>query len=100
MSNQPGSEGARGSIPASIGCIVERFREFEFELHHLCGRDPEFRSVCEDYQLAVSARRHWEETPGGERWAEEYRCFLMELEDEILAHVGALRSSGRRCGRP
>lgn len=100
MSIQPGSERTRGSMPGKIGFIVGRFPEFEFELYHLCSRDPDFRSLCEDYQLAVSARRYWQQTPGGERWAEEYRCFLLELEDEILAHVSALRSSGRRSERP
>jgi hypothetical protein len=62
---------------------IARFPAHEFLLRRLHASDPEFRVVCEDYELALRALRHWETImPDSER-AEEYRRWVRELEDEI-----------------
>lgn len=71
-----------------VFAIVARFPEREFEIRQRCVRDPEFRSVCADYEEAAAALRHWRKaaTEGDQR-AEEYQSLLEELGAEILAQL-------------
>ena len=53
-------------------------------------RDPEFRSVCDDYGDVQRALEHWQAAgqAAPERVA-EYREILEELEAEVLANLQA-----------
>ena len=48
-------------------------------------KDPDFRSLCEDYTACVDALRHWTESrePEAQARVTEYRTIIDELEDEI-----------------
>ncbi len=76
--------------------IIDRFPRREFEIRQRCASDQQFRSVCEDYEEASAALRHWEKAAReGDRRVEEYRLFLTELEAEVLAQ---LDRPGRNAG--
>ena len=68
-----------------IAAIVGRLPEQELAIRRLCNRDPDFLGICEDYDDAEAALRHWE--GAGDAYtarAEEYRQLLGEIEDEVL----------------
>ena len=55
--------------------------------------DPEFLSLCEDYDACVDAFRYWtksKETEAKTR-VNEYRALIQELEDEINQALVALK---------
>ncbi|MGE3990843.1 hypothetical protein [Pseudorhodoplanes sp.] len=71
-----------------IVSIVARFPGREFEIRQRCIRDPEFRSVCADYEEAAAALQHWQKAEAeADRRVEEYRSLLEELGAEILAQL-------------
>ena len=78
-----------------VACIVGRFPERELAIRRLCAHDPDFVAICEDYDEAVGALRHWQAvgTPGDPR-TEDYRLLVTDLETEILARLD--RSRDRR----
>jgi hypothetical protein len=47
--------------------------------------DPEFSTLCEDYDACVKALRYWTESkvPEAEARVNEYRTIIKELEEEI-----------------
>ena len=63
-------------------------------IRRLHARDPDFRSICDDYGLAQRALKHWEAVgqaaPGR---VEEYREIVQELEAEVLAILQAFEGS-------
>lgn len=70
----------------SIDLLVSRFRRHEFAIRRLYVRDPEFRSVCDDYGEVRRALAHWQSTDQAEpERVAEYRRMLEELEAEALA---------------
>lgn len=72
--------------------IIDRLPQREFEIRQRCVTDQQFRSVCEDYEEAAAALRHWEKAAReGDRRVEEYRFFLTELEAEILTQLDSPR---------
>ena len=72
-------------MASKIAAVVTRFPLRELEIHRLCARDPKFEEICEDYDEALQALRHWEGAgPAGATQAEDYRRILDELEAEIL----------------
>jgi hypothetical protein len=74
-----------GSVP-SIDLLVSRFPRHEFAIRRLYARDPEFRSICDDYGEVQRALEHWQATDQAvpARGA-EYCQMLEELEAEALA---------------
>jgi hypothetical protein len=64
--------------------FLTRFPLHEFTLRRLHSSDPDFRSLCADYQAATSALARWKEH---ENRAEEYRKIILELEDEALEYI-------------
>jgi hypothetical protein len=71
-----------------VFAIVARFPTREFEIRQRCVRDPEFRSVCADYEEAAAALRYWQKAATeGDRRVEEYQSLLDELEAEILERL-------------
>ncbi|RYH07795.1 hypothetical protein [Tropicimonas sp. IMCC6043] len=72
-----------------LSALVERFPERELEILRLCARDTEFRYVCEDYEAAVKALRHWQSVDTNALRVVEYRQLAGEIADEITERLGA-----------
>lgn len=77
----------------SLPGLLERFQARELEIHRLCARDVEFRSVCEDHEVALKALQHWESVAQNSVRAEEYRQLAGELADEIASRLDAASAS-------
>jgi uncharacterized protein YdcH (DUF465 family) len=77
-----------------MGTLVRRFPQHASKIRRLRARDPDFRSICDDYDLAQHALKHWE--AAGQAAPErviEYREILKELEEEALAILEAPEGS-------
>lgn len=66
--------------------IRKRFPEKSETIDFLMVEDPEFRTMCEDYDDCVNACRYWSHSkePDAETRINEYRTLIQELENEIL----------------
>ena len=53
--------------------------------------DPEFLSVCEDYDACIEALRYWAQSnePEAATRLNEYNTLVRELEEEIIGVVAA-----------
>jgi hypothetical protein len=73
-----------------IGTLSRRFPLHASKIRRLQARDPDFRSICNDYDDTWRALKHWEAASQAapERVA-EYRQMLNELEAEALAILEA-----------
>ena len=71
--------------------ILERFPEKIHTLTLLMGEDPEFLSVCEDYEACIEALRYWARSnePEAATRINEYNTLVRELEEEITQVVAA-----------
>jgi hypothetical protein len=82
---------AGGAVPSS-DLLVSRFPRHEFAIRRLYVRDPEFRSVCDDYGAVQHALEH---LPAADQAAPgrsaEYRQMLEELKAEALAMLEACK---------
>jgi hypothetical protein len=69
-----------------IEALACRFPQHASKIRRLQARDPDFRSICDDYGEAQRALQYWEAVgqaaPGR---VEEYREMVKELEAEVLA---------------
>ena len=67
--------------------ILKQFPEKSHTINHRMNEDPEFRGLCEDYDVCVKALRHWEQSkkPEAKTRVNEYRTLIQELEGEIRA---------------
>jgi hypothetical protein len=65
--------------------IQERFPDKKHTIDLLIAEDPEFLTLCEDYDACVNALRYWAESkaPEAEARVNEYRVLVCELEEEI-----------------
>ena len=72
-------------------CILERFPEKIQTLTLLMAEDPEFLSVCEDYDACIEALRYWAQSnePEAATRLNEYNTLVRELEEEIIGVVAA-----------
>jgi hypothetical protein len=77
----------------SLSGLLERFPSRELDIHRLCARDAEFRSVCEDYEVALKAFQHWESVAQNAVRADEYRQLAGEIADEIAERLDAASAS-------
>jgi hypothetical protein len=77
-----------------IEALACRFPQHASAIRRLHARDPDFRSICDDYDDAQRALKHWEAAgrAAPERVA-EYREILKELEEEALAILKAFEGS-------
>jgi hypothetical protein len=74
----------------SIDVLVKQFPRHEFAMRRLYVRDPEFRTICDDYGAVRRALEHWQATDRtAPRRVAEYRQMLEELEAEALAMLKA-----------
>jgi hypothetical protein len=71
--------------------ILERFPDQRDRIALLMAKDPEFRSICEDYEDCVNALRYWVQSkePDAETRSIEYRTLILELEEEITQALAA-----------
>jgi hypothetical protein len=71
-----------------VAHLLARFPERELAIRRLFARDARFKEVCEDYEDASKALRHWEAAgSSGEAKAEDYRRIVAELEADVLAYL-------------
>jgi hypothetical protein len=77
-----------------IETLARRFPQHASNICRLRARDPDFRSICDDYDAARRALKHWEAAgqAAPERVA-EYRQMLTELEAEALAILQAFEGN-------
>jgi hypothetical protein len=73
--------------------ILEQFPEKSHVIAHLIEEDPEFLTMCEDYDTCVNALRYWEQSkkPEAKTRVDEYRSLVRELEEEISQALVALK---------
>lgn len=71
----------------NLSALGERFPARELEIHRLRAQDAEFRRVCEDYEVAMKALRHWEHVENNAVRAAEYRQIATEIAAEIAARL-------------
>lgn len=69
-------------------------KEFPDQKHHiddLLAKDPEFFSLCEDFDACVNALRYWmrSQEPEAKTRADEYRALVRELKEEIAQSLSA-----------
>jgi hypothetical protein len=71
--------------------IRELYPEKKDILDLLMAKDPEFFTLCEDYDTCLNALKHWSESqaPEAETRVSEYRTLLRELQEEILQTLEA-----------
>jgi uncharacterized protein YdcH (DUF465 family) len=74
--------------------LARRFPQHAAKIRRLRARDPDFRSICDDYDDARRALKHWQAAgqAAPERVA-EYREILTELEAEALAILQAFEGN-------
>jgi hypothetical protein len=77
----------------SLPGLLERFPARELEIRRLCARDDDFRSVCEDHEVALKALQHWESVAQNAVRADEYRQLAGEIADEIAVRLDAASAS-------
>jgi hypothetical protein len=81
-----------------LAALLERLPQHELAIHRLCASDPVFGSICEDYEEAQAALRHWRYAASADAVkAEHYQHLVAELEAEILEgleHARRRPSSG------
>ena len=65
--------------------IRERFKDKSHIMDLLMAEDPEFLTLCEDFDACVKALRYWADSKASEAEARanEYRTLVRELEEEI-----------------
>jgi hypothetical protein len=75
---------------SKIAGLVNRFPDRELAIRRLYACDADFRAVCDDYEEALRALRHWQAT-GDEAKTEDYRQLVDDLGAEVLAIVDGPR---------
>lgn len=74
------------------GSLAERFPDQAERFDRLIREDDLFQAICEDYEEAVRAHRHFAaETDGADTRAEDYRQIVQELEAEAAAVLSTAR---------
>lgn len=85
--------------------LISRFPRLELSITRLHRDDPEFRSICEEMEMADAARVRWRDMPDR---ADEYQRIFDRLQDEFLddlsqksreAFVRAVKQEARDDGR-
>ena len=74
-----------------IGYILERLPEKSHLIHLRMEKDPDFATLCEDYNDCVNALLYWSRSkaPEAETRAAEYRIIISEIEEEICQELAA-----------
>ena len=66
--------------------IRERFPDKKQSIDRLLAEHPEFLSLCDDYDVCVTALRYWSKSgePEAEIRVNEYQTIARELEEEVV----------------
>jgi hypothetical protein len=74
--------------------IRECFPDKKHTIDLLMAKDPEFLTLCEDYDACVDALRYWAKSkqPEAEIRVNEYRILVRELQQEISQALLAMES--------
>ncbi|RYH06633.1 CoA transferase [Tropicimonas sp. IMCC6043] len=68
----------------NLQTLISRFPGLELSITRLYRDDPEFRSICEEIEMADTARARWQDMPDR---ADEYQRIFDRLQDEFLDHL-------------
>ena len=73
--------------------IRERFPDKNHAIDLLIAENPEFRAICEDYDVCIKALRYWikSKDPEAEIRVNEYSTLVQELEEEVTQALSALK---------
>jgi len=73
--------------------IRERFPEKKHRIDRLMANDPEFLTLCEDYDTCVNALEYWAKSnePEAEIRVNEYRNIADGLEEEVIEALSAMK---------
>ena len=65
--------------------IREQFKDKSHIIDLLMAEDPEFHTLCEDFDACVNAFRYWADSkaPEAEARVNEYSTLVRELQEEI-----------------
>ena len=66
--------------------IKERFPDQKYSIDRLVAQDPEFLSLCEDYDACINALKYWSQSkaPEAEEMISEFSTIAQELEEEVI----------------
>ena len=72
--------------------IRERFKDQSHIIDLLMAEDPEFHTLCEDFDVCINALRYWanSKAPEAEVRVNEYRTLIRELQEEVAQAIVAL----------
>jgi len=72
--------------------IRERFPDKKHSIDLLMAEDPEFPTLCEDFDACIDALQYWAESeaPEAETRVNEYRTLVRELQEEIAQTLETL----------
>jgi hypothetical protein len=72
--------------------IRERFPDQKYNITWLMVKDPEFLSLCEDYDACINALQYWTQSkdPEAETIIHEFSNIAQELEEEVIEALIAL----------
>ena len=75
--------------------IRERFKDQSHIIDLLMAEDPEFLTLCEDFDACVNALRYWADSkePEAEVRVHEYRTLVRELQEEINQALSEVQSN-------
>jgi len=76
-------------MPGRLRVVIDRFKNHDSRIEREMLKNPEFRSLCEDYGDAVEAVRNWSRSrdPSAANKTVEYRGLVLALEQEIRDHL-------------
>ena len=81
----------------NIQRVREIFPDKNTHIDLLIEKDPEFLTMCEDYNICVDALQYWEQSkePEAKTRVDEYRTLVRELQDEIAEKLTTVTESGK-----
>ncbi len=73
--------------------IRERFPDQKISIDRLMAKDPEFISLCDDYDACINALHYWTRSkePEAESMVDEFSNIARELEEEVIEALIALK---------
>ena len=69
------------------GLPGDTFGSYEWKIHQLLARDPDFRWLCEEHEEALRALEHFRALGPTHPRVTEYANLVKELEEDILREL-------------
>lgn len=82
------------SRPGRYGLPDGTFAVYEWKIHQLLARDPEFRMLCKEHEEALRALEHFRTLEPSHPHAMEYAALVKELEVDILQELKKSLANG------